>query len=62
MELHLEPFDLLSSFLGWNDSFRMALLKKHISFSFEVTPDTDFRMMADSEKMERDVYKRQEHG
>ena len=53
MELHLEPFDLLSSFHGWNDSFRMALLKKHISFSFEVTPDTDFRMMADSEKMER---------
>ena len=53
MELHLEPFDLLSSFRGWNDSFRMALLKKHISFSFEVTPDTDFRMMADSEKMER---------
>lgn len=32
MELHLEPFDLLSSFRGWNDSFRMALLKKHISF------------------------------
>lgn len=53
MELHLEPFDLLSSFRGWNDSFRMALLKKHISFSFEATPDTDFRMMADSEKMER---------
>ena len=53
MELHLEPFDLLSSFRGWNDSFRMALLKKHISFSFETTPDTDFRMMADSEKMER---------
>ena len=53
MELHLEPFDLLSSFRGWNDSFRMALLKKHISFSFEVTPDTDFRMMADSEKMKR---------
>lgn len=53
MELHLEPFDLLSSFRGWNDSFRMALLKKHISFFFEVTPDMDFRMMADSEKMER---------
>ena len=53
MELHLEPFDLLSSFRGWNDSFRMALLKKHISFFFEATPDMDFRMMADSEKMER---------
>ena len=53
MELHLEPFDLLSSFRGWNDSFRMALMKKHISFFFEATPDMDFRMMADSEKMER---------
>ena len=53
MELHLEPFDLLSSFRGWNDSFRMALLKKHISFFFEATPDMDFRMMADGEKMER---------
>ena len=53
MELHLEPFDLLDSFRGWNDSFRMALLKKHIAFSFEASPDTDFRMMADAEKMER---------
>lgn len=53
MELHLEPFDLLSSFSGWNDSFRMALLKKHISFSFEAMPDKDFRIMADCEKMER---------
>lgn len=53
MELHLEPFDLLSSFRGWNDSFRMALLKKHISFSFEAMPDIDFRIMADGEKMER---------
>ena len=53
MELHLEPFDLLGSFRGWNDSFRMALLKKHIAFSFETSPDVDFRMMADAEKMER---------
>lgn len=53
MELHLEPFDLLGSFSGWNDSFRMALLKKHISFSFKASPDIDFRMMADAEKMER---------
>lgn len=53
MELHLEPFDLLNSFRSWNDSFRMALLKKHISFSFEAAPDGDFRLMADTEKMER---------
>ncbi len=53
MELHLEPFDLLSNFRSWNDSFRMALLKKHISFSFEAMPDADFRIMADCEKIER---------
>lgn len=53
MELHPEPFDLSGSFSGWNDSFRMALLKKHISFSFEVAPGADYRMMADAEKMER---------
>lgn len=53
MELHLEPFDLLDGFRGWNDSFRVALLKKHISFGFEATEGTDFRIMADVEKMER---------
>lgn len=53
MELHLEPFDLLSNFRSWNDTFRMALLKKHISFFFEAMPDADFRIMADCEKMER---------
>lgn len=52
MEFHPEPLDLLSCFRNWDDSFRMALLKKHISFSFDATPDVDFRMMADSEKME----------
>lgn len=53
MELHLGSFDLLSNFRSWNDSFRMALLKKHISFFFEAMPDADFRIMADCEKMER---------
>lgn len=53
MELHLAPFDLLGSLRSWNDSFRMALLKKHIAFHFEAPADTDFRMMADAEKMER---------
>lgn len=53
MELHLEPFDLLNSFGGWNDSFRMALLKKHIAFSFEPVFGVDYRMLADAEKMER---------
>lgn len=53
MELHLEPFDLLNSFEGWNDSFRVALLKKHIAFGFEPAPGVDYRMLADAEKMER---------
>lgn len=53
MELHLAPFDLLGSLRSWNDSFRMALLKKHIAFHFEAPADTDFRMMVDAEKMER---------
>ena len=53
MELHLEPFDLLNSFEGWNDSFRVALLKKHIAFSFEPASGVDYRMLADAEKMER---------
>ncbi|WP_294633795.1 substrate-binding domain-containing protein [uncultured Bacteroides sp.] len=52
MELRLEPFDLLDSFRNWNDSFCMALLKKHITFSFEAPSDMDFRMQADAEKME----------
>jgi signal transduction histidine kinase/DNA-binding response OmpR family regulator len=53
MELHLEPFNVLDNFRNWNDSFRMALLKKHISFHFDATSDADFNMMADNEKMER---------
>ena len=53
MEFHPEPFDLLDNFRGWNDSFHVALLKKHLSFTFDAPSDTDFRMMADAEKMER---------
>lgn len=53
MELRLEPFDLQANFLSWNDAFRMAMLKKHIAFHFEATPEADFRTMADAEKMER---------
>lgn len=53
MELYLQPFNLVDNFCGWNDSFRMALLKKHIAFSFEATPNADFKIMADAEKMER---------
>lgn len=45
--------DLLSCFEGWNDSFQSAARKKHIHFSFDAVPDTDYRTLADPEKLER---------
>lgn len=53
MELQLKPMDLRASFLTWNESFRMTLLRKHIRFSFKVEGDDSFRTMADVGKMER---------
>lgn len=52
MEFHCEPFDMLENFRSWNDSFRMAFLKKHISFHFEISSELNFNIMADGEKME----------
>lgn len=52
MKLHLSPINLLENIQNWNDAFRMALLKKHINFSLEATPDTGFLLTADEEKME----------
>lgn len=46
-------FDLLQSIQNWNASFLQAVRKKHIHFSFESTPDIDFMLVADVEKMER---------
>ena len=53
MEFRPEPFNLKAGFRGWSDSFRVALRKKHIAFTFEAAPGEDFRLMADGEKMER---------
>lgn len=53
MEYTPVPVDILSSFEGWNESFLAAARKKHIHFSFDSTPDTDFRTLADVEKLER---------
>lgn len=53
MEFHPAPFDLQENFRLWNDSFRVAMRKRHITFAFHPSPDTTFRMMADAEKMER---------
>lgn len=53
MEYTPVPVDILSSFEGWNESFLAAARKKHIHFSFDNIPDTDFRTLADVEKLER---------
>lgn len=52
MKMHLTSISLLEKISGWNDAFRMALLKKHIKFSLEAKPDSDFQLTADEEKME----------
>lgn len=53
MEYTPVPVDILSSFEGWNESFQAAARKKHIHFSFDHMPDTDYHTLADTEKLER---------
>ena len=53
MEYTPVPVDILSSFEGWNESFLAAARKKHIHFSFDNMPDTDYHILADIEKLER---------
>lgn len=53
MQLQWQPFDFRSALLAWNDSFRVTMLRKHIRFSFVVSGDDDFRLLADAGKMER---------
>ena len=53
MEYIPVPVDILSSFEGWNESFLAAARKKHIHFSFDNMPDTDYHTLADIEKLER---------
>lgn len=53
MEYTPVPVDILSSFEGWNESFQAAARKKHIHFSFDNMPDTDYHTLADTEKLER---------
>lgn len=52
MKMHMSSINLLDNLRNWNDAFRMALLKKHIKFSLEAEPGTDFQLIADEEKME----------
>lgn len=53
MEYTPVAVDILSSFEGWNESFQAVARKKHIHFSFDNMPDTDYRTSADIEKLER---------
>lgn len=53
MEYTPVPIDILSSFEGWNESFQAAARKKHIHFSFDKMPDSDYHTLADIEKLER---------
>ncbi len=53
MEYTPVPVDILSSFEGWNESFQAVARKRHIRFSFDSMPDTDYHTLADVEKLER---------
>lgn len=53
MEFTPVPLDLLQCFVEWNDSFQAAAWRKHIHFSFDSMPDTDYHTQADAEKLER---------
>lgn len=53
MEYTPVQVDVLSSFEGWNESFLAAARKKHIHFSFDNMPDTDYHTLVDMEKLER---------
>ena len=53
MEFTPVSVDILSSFEGWNESFQAAARKKHIHFSFDSMPETDYHTLADMEKLER---------
>ncbi len=53
MEYTPISLDILSSFEGWNESFMAVARKKHIHFSFDYMPDSNYHTQADVEKLER---------
>ena len=53
MEYTPASIDMLQCFENWNESFLAAARKKHIRFSFDSMPDTDYHTLADVEKLER---------
>lgn len=53
MEYTPAPVDLLQCLENWNESFQAAARKRHVRFSFDYMPDTNYRTQADVEKLER---------
>lgn len=53
MEYTPLPISLLQRFEEWNEAFQASARKKHIHFSFEYMPDTNYLTLADTEKLER---------
>lgn len=56
LEFNPVKIELAESLREWNSSFLAAARKKHIHFSFSSTPDTQFYIEADLEKMESIYY------
>ena len=52
-QLQPTPSNILECFENWNESFQEPARKKHIHFSFDAMPDTDYRTYVDVEKLER---------
>ena len=53
LELNLEKANVQTSLEEWSAAFLAAARKKHIKFSFDCLPATDFTAVVDTEKLER---------
>ena len=53
IHFHPTPANVLRCFENWNESFQEAARKKHIHFSFDAMPYTNYQTVVDVEKLER---------
>ena len=53
IHFHPTPTNILDCFENWNEAFQESARKKHIHFSFDSMPDTNFQTIVDVEKLER---------
>lgn len=56
LELNLSKANISVSLEEWSTAFLAAARKKHIKFSFDYLPDTDFTAVVDTEKLERSYF------